>query len=186
MDTFSTAQVAKRFTVADQTVKNWAAEFASYLSPTATPEAGKRRAFTAEDVAILALVHELVGRGRDTAAAHAALQAGQRGAVKAITVANDADALITVQRERDMAQGALIELRSMLDTIKVEAQQQVERTQQQAQEQADRLNARIIELERQLARADMKIELLESGDLKPKHAGNLNSSFSFCHSQIVW
>ncbi len=53
MDTFSTSQVAKRFGVADQTIKNWAAEFAQYLSPTATPEAGKRRGFTAEDVAIL-------------------------------------------------------------------------------------------------------------------------------------
>src|SRR5690349_19356781 len=107
MDTFSTSQVAKRFGVADQTVKNWAAEFAQYLSPTATPEAGKRRAFTADDVAIFALVHGMVGRGRDTDAAHAALQAGQRGAT-GIVAAQNGDSLIAVQRERDMLQGAVI------------------------------------------------------------------------------
>ena len=168
MDTFSTSQVAKRFGVADQTIKNWAAEFAAHLSPTATPESGKRRAFTAEDVAIMALVHEMVGRGRDTNAAHAALQAGQRGASNALTMATDGDNLIATQRERDMLQGAVIELRSMLDSVKSDAQLQIERTQQQAQEQADKLNARIIELERQIARAEMKLELYESGDLKPK------------------
>ena len=146
MDTFSTSQVAKRFGVADQTVKNWAAEFAQYLSPTATPEAGKRRAFTAEDVAIMALVHEMVGRGRDTDAAHAALQAGRRGAANALTMAKEGDSLIAVQRERDMLQGAVIELRSQLDKAT-----------------ADR-----DELLSKLARAEMRIELLESGELKPK------------------
>jgi DNA-binding transcriptional MerR regulator len=146
MDTFSTAQVAKRFGVADQTVKNWASEFAQYLSPTATPEAGKRRAFTAEDVAILALVHEMVGRGRDTSAAHAALQAGRRGAVNALTMATEGDSLVAVQRERDMLQGAVIELRTMLDKATTDRD----------------------ELLSKLARAQLRIELLESGELKPK------------------
>lgn len=113
MDTFSTSQVAKRFGVADQTVKNWAAEFAQYLSPTATPEPGKRRSFTADDVAIFALVHGMVGRGRDTDAAHAALRAGQRGET-GIIAAQTGDSLIAVQRDRDMLQGAVIELRSQL------------------------------------------------------------------------
>lgn len=114
MNTFSTSQVAKRFGVADQTVKNWAAEFAPYLSPTATPEPGKKRAFTVDDVAVFALVHELVGRGRDVAAAHAALQAGQRGANNALTVAQTGDSLIVVQQERDRLQGAVLELRAQL------------------------------------------------------------------------
>ncbi len=115
MDTFSTSQVAKRFGVADQTVKNWAAEFAPHLSPTATPQAGKKRAFTVDDVAVLALVHELVGRGRDVSAAHAALNAGQRGANNALTVAQTGDSLIVVQQERDRLQGAVLELRAQLN-----------------------------------------------------------------------
>lgn len=40
--------------------------------------------------------------------------------------------------------------------------------QQEAQQQAERLNARIIDLERQLAHAELKLELYESGELKPK------------------
>ena len=119
MDTFSTSQVAKRFGVADQTVKNWCAEFAPYLSPTATPEPGKRRAFTSADVAVLALVHEMVGRGRDTDAAHAALRAGQRTPHNALTIAQDADNLIAMQHERDMLQGAVIELRAQLEKATV-------------------------------------------------------------------
>lgn len=114
MNTFTTSQVAKRFGVADQTVKNWAAEFADYLSPTATPQKGLKRSFTADDVAILALVHGMVGRGRDTGAAHAALQAGQRGET-GMVAAQTGDSLIEVQRDRDMLQGAVMELRRQLD-----------------------------------------------------------------------
>lgn len=145
MNTFSTSQVAKRFGVADQTVKNWTAEFAPYLSPTATPEPGKRRAFTSADVAVLALVHEMVGRGRDTAAAHAALKAGQRSSQKALTIAQEADDLIAVQQERDMLQGAVLELRARLDKATVDHD----------------------ELVRKLARAEQKLELYLSGELKP-------------------
>jgi DNA-binding transcriptional MerR regulator len=114
MNTFSTSQVAKRFGVADQTVKNWAAEFAAYLSPTATPEPGKKRAFTVEDVAVFALVHDMVGRGRDPEAAHAALSAGQRGTNSALVQAQTGDNLIVVQQERDRLQGAVMELRAQL------------------------------------------------------------------------
>jgi DNA-binding transcriptional MerR regulator len=156
MDTFSTAQVARRFGVADQTVKNWAAEFAQYLSPTATPEPGKRRAFTVEDVAILAVVHEMVGRGRDTDAAHTALRAGQRGA-GAIVAAQNGDTLITVQRDRDMLQGAVLELRSLLEAERASKQSEV-----------DRRDQRIIELERQLARTELLLELSRGAEAKPK------------------
>lgn len=148
MDTFSTSQVAKRFGVAEQTVKNWAKEFAEYLSPTATPEPGKRRAFTADDVAIFALAHGMVGRGRDTDAAHVALRAGQRGE-SGIVAANTADTLISVQRERDMLQGALIELR------------------QQLKDSRDTRDQRIAELERELSRTQTLLELYQSGKLKP-------------------
>lgn len=144
MDTFSTSQVAKRFGVADQTIKNWAAEFAQYLSPTATPGEGKRRAFTADDVSVFAVVHELVGRGRDTSAAHAALQAGRRP-TDALIPLSTGDTLISVQRERDMLQGAVMELREQL-----------------AKSTSDR-----DELIKRLARAELRLELYESGELKP-------------------
>lgn len=156
MDTFSTSQVAKRFGVADQTVKNWAAEFAPYLSPTAIPEPGKKRAFTADDVSVLALVHELVGRGRDVAAAHAALQAGQRGANNALTVAQTSDNLIVVQQERDRAQGAVVELRRMLDEMRTDFRGQI-----------DQRDQRIVELERELARAQLRLEMAASNGEKP-------------------
>ena len=151
MNTFSTPEVAKRFSVSDQTVKNWAAEFGAYLSPTATPEAGKRRAFTEEDVAVFTVVHEMVGRGRDTETAHAALRTGRRGAEQAITVTQNGDALIAVQQERDRAQGAVIELRRMLDDLRTDFRGQL-----------DQRDQRIVALERELARAQLRLELIDA------------------------
>lgn len=156
MDTFTTPQVAERFGVSEQTVKNWTKEFAEYLSPTAAPEKGKTRAFTSEDVAALAVVHELVGRGKNTDAAHVALRAGQRGADSALTVKNDRDALIIAQRNSDMLQGAVMELRAMLEAERASKQTEISRR-----------DDRIIELERQLARTELLLELSRAGEPKP-------------------
>lgn len=81
MDFFTTSGVAKLFEVTDQTVKNWAREFATYLSPTATPGDGKRRQYTSDDLEVFALVHAYKGQGLGYEDAHAALRTGQRGDV---------------------------------------------------------------------------------------------------------
>lgn len=81
MDFYATSGVAKLFQVTDQTVKNWAREFASHLSPTSQPGDGKRRTFTTEDLAVFALVHSYGSKGMNYEDAQAALIAGQRGSI---------------------------------------------------------------------------------------------------------
>ena len=81
MDFYTTSGAAKLFQVTDQTVKNWAREFASHLSPTAQPGDGKRRTFTTDDLSVFALVHSYGAKGMNYEDAQAALIAGQRGSI---------------------------------------------------------------------------------------------------------
>lgn len=76
---YTTQHIQALFNVSHQTVKNWVAEFATYLSPSATPESGRARQFTEEDLRVLALVSEMKTRSATYEDIHAALQTGQRG-----------------------------------------------------------------------------------------------------------
>lgn len=84
MDEFTTPQIARMFDVTDQTVKAWSAEFTPYLSPTATPNKGKKRRFTRTDVEVFALVAEGRNKAQSFEEIHAALRTNQRGEVPAI------------------------------------------------------------------------------------------------------
>lgn len=82
MDEFFTTQhVCRTFKVSHQTVKNWCDEFSTHLSPTALPEAGRKRVFTTNDLEVFALIAEYHKRGFRYEEAHAALKAGQRGQI---------------------------------------------------------------------------------------------------------
>src|SRR5215218_4213516 len=76
---YTTSSVARLFGVTPATIKNWTLEFAAYLSPTARPEAGKRRVFTEEDLTVFALVNDYRNRGFGYEQAHIALRMGTRG-----------------------------------------------------------------------------------------------------------
>lgn len=84
MDEFATPQIARMFSVTEQTVKAWSAEFSRYLSPTATPTKGKKRRFTREDIEVLALVAEYRETGQSFEEIHLALQRNDRGEVPSI------------------------------------------------------------------------------------------------------
>ena len=81
MNKYRTSQVADLFGVSTATVRNWAAEFVEYLSPTAKPSDGRRFAFTEDDLGVFSLVHQGVRRGLDYADVHAELKNGQRGEI---------------------------------------------------------------------------------------------------------
>jgi DNA-binding transcriptional MerR regulator len=72
-------QVADIFGFAESTVRNWSAEFAEYLSPTATPGDRKKRDFTPDDLAVFALIAEFKQNKATYEDIHLSLKAGQRG-----------------------------------------------------------------------------------------------------------
>ncbi len=77
MEYYSTQNICALFKVSHQTVKNWSDEFASYLSPSATPGANRKRSFTTNDLMVFSLVNDYRKRGYTYADAQLALGAGQ-------------------------------------------------------------------------------------------------------------
>jgi DNA-binding transcriptional MerR regulator len=57
--TYTTAQVHHRLGVPKPTIRNWSAEYASYLSKRAQPNDGKTRLFTHDDLVVLNTVRYL-------------------------------------------------------------------------------------------------------------------------------
>lgn len=76
---YTTKHLYTTFGVSHQTIKNWAKDFADYMSPTARPEGNHQRRFTDEDVRVFDLVNRLKKQGNVNEEIRAALGAGQRG-----------------------------------------------------------------------------------------------------------
>lgn len=75
----STQDLCDLFGLSHQTVKNYTREFAAYLSPTATPSAGRTRQFTEADLQVFSLIVEMKGSGSTYEDIHLSLSSGQRG-----------------------------------------------------------------------------------------------------------
>lgn len=78
MPVYTVSQVAKYLDTSGTTIRNYAAEFAEFLSPTATPPAGEPRQFSDDDLAVLSTVFVMRGQLATPAAIVAALRDGQR------------------------------------------------------------------------------------------------------------
>lgn len=78
-ETFSTKQLYSLFNCSHQTIKNWTEVYSDWLSPTAQPDAGRKRVFTEDDVRVFELVHRLKGEGKFNDDIKASLGAGERG-----------------------------------------------------------------------------------------------------------
>ena len=70
--------VLELFDISRETVRQWSAEFADYLSPGANPGDRLPRQFTEDDLRVFALVSNLKDEGKRYADIHAALRNGQR------------------------------------------------------------------------------------------------------------
>lgn len=116
LDMYQTKDVCEIFGISRQTVRIWAAEFAEYLSPSATPEKGQQRNFSDEDMAVFALVHEIKQRGGTYDNAHIQLRSGQRGEVpsKTLPVQVESDTQLSSLRSQ------LTRLSNQLETIIIE------------------------------------------------------------------
>jgi DNA-binding transcriptional MerR regulator len=72
-------EVARRFGVNPQTIRQWSEQFAPYLSESANPKRGNTRHFTMDDLQVFALVAYMRGRDATFEDIRTALQSGQRG-----------------------------------------------------------------------------------------------------------
>lgn len=151
--TYTTQHICSMFRISHQTAKNWAREFASYLSPTATPDKNRQRVFTDEDVRVFALVHQFRLAGKFFEDAHAALASGERG-----DIPSTAGEIVPTTTP------AVIAMQERLDTLEIELREALSDADQQRgmvkllKEQLTDANAEIRRLYRELAEKEARMD----------------------------
>jgi DNA-binding transcriptional MerR regulator len=151
--------------IADSTVRKYAEQYAEFLSPTGTGGAGRHRDYTDHDVRVLKLIVDMkAGKTSpdDIDVTLRSLQDGGWEQLPALDVGAQAlvlspQAQVMAQADKSAMQREIDVLREMLTNADERADARV------AQVTADR-----DELLKRLHRAELKLELYESGELKPK------------------
>lgn len=159
---YTTKQLYSAFSVSHQTIKNWASEFADYLSPTATPETNKRRVYTDEDVRVFDLVCRLKKEGKVYEEIRGALGAGQRGELpdmphEIMPVSNGSAIALAHQR--------ILQLQTEIEILKDERDKRIaaegqvmllERQLERTQDKLDETRKQVVQLEMKLEFRDKK------------------------------
>lgn len=125
---YTTQHLAVFFGRSKATIRNWSIEFANHLSPTATPEEGRVRYFTQEDLRVFALISEYKDRDQTYEQIHLALNAGARGEPPELSE-QEIHSISTSERERRIS----LEVEALQRTIvqlKIELQQVSQKAQQ--------------------------------------------------------
>ena len=167
----TTKAVAVYFKRSGPTIRNWAKEFADHLSPTGSPEAGKVREFTIEDMRVFDLIAKMKDQGKTYDEIHASLKAGARGDApdldeSALEVLQAAEGERRVALEVQALQQVIVDLRRQLDraqetaaqveTVRLENRaletslRHVEKDRNELKERLDKTIARVEMLSRQL------------------------------------
>lgn len=130
---FTTKHLATLYGKSETTIRNWAIEFADYLSPTATPQSGKNRFYTGEDITVFALVAEMKDQDQTFEQIHLSLKSGQRGDPPDLSQ-EDIHTLAVSERERRIT----LEVEALQRTI-IQLRQDMREYQEKA-DQVDEIN----------------------------------------------
>jgi DNA-binding transcriptional MerR regulator len=151
---YSTTDIRRFFGISRQTASNWAKEFRTYLSTLANPPEDKHKRFTPEDVEVLALVSQMKSQSATYDEIHMALKDGQRGTIPVL--AKDIQPVALTGAELAL-QGRIGDLESELQAARLQiarVQGEKEEATRLLREQLAEKEARIFELQRQLARLE--------------------------------
>ncbi len=96
---FTTKQTAAIFAKSVETIRLWAKTFGEFLDPLATPEKGKDRNFTENDLQVFALVAEYKNAGNSNDEIAVTLRSGERGRAPDI-LPEEAQHLVSTETER--------------------------------------------------------------------------------------
>ncbi|MEO8394566.1 MAG: MerR family transcriptional regulator [Chloroflexota bacterium] len=151
--------------MAESTIRKYANEYIDFLSPSGTGGGGKHRDYTDHDVRVLKLIRDMKTQHVKTDDIDITLRSLQSGGWDRLpaldtpleSIIPAPVALSAANKDRDIMKREIELLNQQIVTVKTDAQTTI-----------DRKDDRINELERKLARAELKLELYESGDLKPK------------------
>ena len=162
------SQVVTALNLADSTVRKYAEQYAEYLSPSGTGGGGKHRDYTDHDVRVLKLVRDMKFQNISPENIDITLQSLQQGGWERLPALDDdakaiipsPAAVVAASAEKSAMQREIEVLREMLDRSEERAQRAIDEAQSDRDELLHRLH-----------RAELKLELYESGELKPKTPG---------------
>ncbi len=153
---YSTKHVTDHFKISPETVRNWSKEFAAYLSDTAKPDSGQSRRFTPDDMEVFALIADYKKRGYHFEDAHLALRSGQRGEYPQANALEPSISPSLLLRIDDQVKALRLERDQALHD-KAASQGQVDLLKEQL---ADK-DRRIEDLNRQIAKLEVKLDAME-------------------------
>jgi len=168
---FTTSQAGERLNIVPATIKNWANEFMNYLSPSATPEPGRTRMFTFEDLRVFTTIARLRRSKTHIADIHHILQSGERDELPPAagkSLAPYPPAMAALKRE-------ISDLNGELERYRVENEQQRGslRTFEKLLEQKEQ---RIRDLYREMALLELRLR--EATYKRPRKSENASSASS--------
>lgn len=146
---YQSKELAARWAISGETLRQWSIEVRRHLSDGATPAPGQHRRYTFEDVEVLQLVADMRGKNKSWPDIHTALDEGERGVPEV-----DPAALIPLEGQRQLSvlYNTIETLRADKDALESEL-----RAAQEAGGQKDALNNLLM---RQLEAAQQEIKTL--------------------------
>lgn len=165
MDKFTVKDAETIHGVTGQTIRVWCDEFKAFLSPTANPGKRRTRMLTHDDMRVLSLVASMQKDGFHFPDIHNSLKNGERGQAPespdGLAELTQADQKL-IQQVRDL-QYRLEETSKENERLKLESAElkaEVRLLREQLEALQGQMHERV-EVERQIGRLEMQIELLQ-------------------------
>lgn len=147
--------------IAESTIRKYATDYADFLSPSGAGGDRKHRDFDDRDVRVLKLIRDMYAAGTNADDMDVTLQSLKSSDWERLPDLDES------ARNIVPAPGALMEANRHNDVLLGEInilREQLEKAEKRSE--ADRKE--VIDLQRKLAQAELRIDLLNSGELKPK------------------
>jgi len=156
---WTTANLARRFGVSKNTIRNWGRRFAAYLSPSAAPAHGEAREFSDEDVYIFAAIAYYSAQGLTYDEIDALLVSGAY-LIEDIQIPEEpiTDEVTAIQRYEQM-RAVAIALQDERDRLLIQLEQLAREAGRSDELRRERnaLLERVAELERLLGRLEAEL-----------------------------
>jgi hypothetical protein len=145
---YTSGDIMQMFDISRQSARQYAIEFADYLSPSANPLKGSQRNFNTLDMGVYAMIVQMKKRGATYEQIHIQLKTGARGDVPSIAPIQAKPDSKVVHKERQLAvaQDQISTLQT--DVLRKDAQIEV------YQQQVERLEKRISDLDREIGQLE--------------------------------
>jgi len=161
-----TGDLVRQFGVSSKTINRWVEEFEEYLSESARKVGTRQSVFNSDDFLVLATVHELSAGGLNFKGIHDRLAEGYRvDDTRASTVGYEDGRTVPAAAVEQLVDAA--EIRAALERVTSERDKLLEMLEterdehRRAREDLKELQTQVVQLQRELGRAEGRLEEIE-------------------------